>query len=481
MNKNIILKALSWNIIGTFGNQATLFVIGIILARLLKPEDFGIISMVLVFSSFGQILIDLGFNNAIIQKRTNTQTDLSTIFYLNLIIALILFIILFLSSNAIAYFYNENKLINVTKVMSVIFVVYSFSSVQRTLIIKKLDFKSEGIIIMISSITSGGISIVLALKGYGVWALVLKIVLQKFFETILFWLKSQWYPSLVFKVKSIKKYLNFSLNITAASLINGITQNIDRLIVGKVFSAEILGFFDRSKKYNALFRSNIANILGKVMFPVFSEIQDDNEKFINIYRKTVKMICFFTVPFFLILVLIAKSLIIVLITDKWISSVILLQILAVSGFTYPVSMIMVKAIVAKGRADIFFKLDVIKTMLYVFSILIGIYWGIIGVASAITLVNFIGLAINSLAISKLIKFRMQNQVRDVSTIFLISITMSSILIIIKIIIVMNNFQTLIILPIAGIIIYALANYIFSHKQIEEIKSLFARIIKKANI
>jgi O-antigen/teichoic acid export membrane protein len=298
MDKSKILKALSWNFIGVYGNQAVLFVVGIILARLLEPEDFGLIAMILVFYNFGQIFVDLGFNNAIIQRKTNTREDLSTLFYVNLIFGVVLFGLLFFSSDMIARFYQKAELVEITRVIALIFIFFALSSIQRTLVIKEMNFKFESMVILISSMVSGIIAIFLAFKGFGVWALVLKVVLQRLFETILFWMKRKWRPIPVFRLDSIKKYLGFSLNITAATILNGISQNIDKLIIGKIFSAQSLGFFDRAKKYNNLAQSNIALIFGKVMYPVFSEIQDDTERFNRIYNKTIQMISFFTLPLF---------------------------------------------------------------------------------------------------------------------------------------------------------------------------------------
>jgi len=472
MNKHKIFKALSWSFIGSYSNQIVLFIVGIILARILEPKDFGIISMILVFSSYGQIFIDLGFNSSIIQDKNASDENLSTIFFLNVLIGFLLTIILFFCAGPIANFYKEPGLIKITKFMSLIFIIYSISSIQRTIIIKKIDFKTETIIILTASLISGGISIYLALTGYGPWALAWKIILQKSIETLLLWFLSSWRPSLIFKIGSVKKYLNYSMNIAGASLLNGLTQNLDRLIVGKIYSAEILGFFDRAKKYNNLITSNIGNTFGKVMFPVFSEIQDDRERLLRIYKKAVSSIFFFTFPFFLILILIAKPLIIVLITERWLSSVKMLQILAISGFTYPVSMVMVKFITGIGRADIFFRLDIIKTLLFVSGIFIGSIWGIIGVVYAITIVNFLGLIINMVAIKFITGLRLSEQSRSVLPTLFNSILMFFIIFGFDQLINFNNLYQILSLTITGFIMYLLLSYLNNLEIVSEILLLF---------
>lgn len=475
MDKKVIFKALSWNFIGIYGNQGILFAIGIILARILKPEDFGIIAIVLVFSSYGQILIDLGFSNAIIQDKSSSREDLSSVFYFNIAVGFLFFIILFFFSDHLADFYREERLNVITKLMSLLFIFYALTSIQRTLFIKRLDFKSETSIILISSVISGGVSIFLALRGSGVWALVVKVLLQKFLETILFWLKSRWRPVLVFNIKTLKKYFNFSLNMTGATLVNGFTQDIDRLIVGKVFSPGTLGFFDRSKRYNDIVRMNLGNMFGKVMFPVFSDIQNNSEKFMNIYRKSIKMICFLTMPLFFILTAVAEPLIVVLITEKWLPSAQILQVLSFSGFTYPLSAVMVKTLAAKGRADILFRLTTITAVLYVIAIFGGSRWGIFGVAAAITVVNFIGLLINSCAVCKLIKLSILTQFKDVLETVTISLIMLAILLFIPVCISLSNYLNLVILPAAGITIYGVISYFFNRKQIDELKSLLKEV------
>lgn len=479
MDKTRIFKALSWNFIGMLGNQVVLFIIGIILARLLDPEDFGLVAMILVFSNFGQIFIDLGFNNALIQNKTNSQEDLSTLFYVNIVFGLILFFILYFSSGVIASFYNKTELIEITKVISVIFIFFALSSIQRTLVIKNLDFRFETFVLLAASLISGTIAIIFALKGFGVWALVFKVVLQRFFEALFFWIQQRWRPSLIFRLNSIKKYINFSLNVTASTILAGISGNIDKLIIGKTFSADSLGFFDRAKNYNNLVQSNLGLIFGKVMYPVFSEIQDETERFNRIYEKTIQFICFFTLPIFFIMIVVAKPLIVVLITDKWLPSVKMLQILAVSGFTYPLSMVIVKAILSKGRADLVFQLDFIKTILYFIAILLGSKFGILGVLIAITIVNYMSLTLNALALSIVCTIKIYKQLKIILLPFVFSSSMWIFLFIINRILIMNELSRLVTLLGLGTIFYISLNYFFNYGMLIEIKNTLT-LIKTIN-
>jgi len=479
MNKKKIFNALSWSFIGTYGNQAVLFLVGVILARLLEPGDFGIIAMILVFSNFGQLLTDLGFSNAVIQGKSNTREDLSTVFFLNLGLGIFFCLVFFLGAPLLASFYNEARLVPLTRLMSLIFIFYSLSSIQRTLFIKKLEFKPEAQVILISSILSGTIAVFMALENFGALALAAKLLLQRVFETAFFWLKSDFRPRWVFKKASLKKYWSFSMNITAASLLNGLTQNIDRLIIGKLFSTQLLGFFDRARKYSDLARSNIANIFGKVLFPVFSEIQEDKERFIRIYHKIVNIICFFSIPFFLVLIIIAEPLVVVLITVKWLPSVKLLQILALSGVTYPLSMVMVKAIAAKGRADLFFQLDVVKTVLYILFIVAGSFWGLLGVVIAITIANFIGLAINAVALGRVLEITIKSQVSRVIGPLLTSLAMFGLLVFVDRTLDLVHNHKLWLLPVLGLLSYLTVNYLFNRKQLTNLVELLRGLKKES--
>ncbi len=479
MNKRIIFRALSWNFIGTYANQAVLFVIGIILARLLEPKDFGVVAIVSVFAAYGEIFINLGFSNAIIQDKSPSQKDLSTVFFFNVGAGLIFFVVFFSCSGLVASFYDEQQLVVITRLMALLSIFYALASVQRTLLVKKLDFKTETSVILVASLISGSISIFLAVKGYGVWALVLKVLLQRFLEMSFFWLKNTWRPSLLFNPGTIKKYFNFSLNMTGATLLDGFTQDIDKLIVGKVFSSQILGFFDRARRYNDIARKNLGKMMGKVMFPVFSEIQDNEKKFLGIYRKTVQMICFFSVPFFFIIASVAESLIVVLITGKWLGAARLLQVMALSGFAYPISVVMVQTLAAKGRADILLKLNIVATILYVSGILVGSRWGIFSVAIAIAIVHFICLVINSIVVCRLIKFSFLTQVKDVLRMLIIALVMLVVIVLIPHFVSLDHVLTLIVLPLSGILVYLLLNYLFNRSQLFEFKNFFLEVLRPA--
>jgi teichuronic acid exporter len=272
-------------------------------------------------------------------------------------------------------------------------------------------------------------------------------------------------------MSSIRKFSRFALNMFGAGFLNKLTENIDKLIIGKLFASAQLGFFERAKQFKDLAGQPLGGVFSKVMFPVFSNLQNDNERFLAGYRKTIRVVALLVIPVFFGLIVVAKPLIVFLITDKWLFSAKLLQILATSGFSYPLSAIMVIAIAAKGRADIFFKLDIAKTALCITSILIGSLWGIIGVAVAIAAAGYLGIYINIYAISKLMKLPVIEQFKDMGFPMIISAVMLLVLSAVANFGELTYINQLVILPIAGTMFYIGCTYFFDRSRFAEVRGM----------
>ena len=471
IDRNKIIKAVLWSFIGIAGRQGIVFLVSIFLARILNPDQFGLIAMITVFSNFGQLLLNFGFSQAVIQHSNISQEDLSTIFFFNISMGLAMCGLLYGASVPIAHFYNQPPLINLTRFISLIFIFNAFSIIQRTLLLKNIELKSETTIIILASLISGIIAILLAFNGFGVWALAIKIVSQSLLESLFFWLMNDWRPSWIFKFASLKKLFRFAANMFGAGIFNSLTVNVDNLIIGRLFTASQLGYFERSKNYNSLMQANLGAVFSKVTLPALSNLQNNSEKFLDYYRKMIRMVAWTVVPLFLLFIIIAKPLVVLLITEKWLPSVVLLQILAASGFIHPISAIIVNAIAAKGRADIFFKLDILKTILYIIGILVGSMWGIIGIAVAISLVAFIGFYINIQQLSKLLHLSLLKQLSDIILPVILGIAMFISLLITQKLSDLNMINQLIILPLSGITFYLVMNYIFNRNMLFEMKRL----------
>jgi len=471
-----ISRAVFWGSAGIIGKQAIIFIVGILLARILEPSDFGLIGMILVFSNLGSVIIDFGFGKAIIQSRDINQADLSTIFFFNLLLGLILAVLFFLASDLIARFYNETELTNLIRFISLIFVFYSISLVQRSLFLKKIDFRSESIIIISAAFISGGVAIAMAMRGHGVWSLAWRLVLNVFIESLLLWAFSKWFPGLIIRFSSLRKFLGFSMNMFGAGLLNFLSQNLDKLMIGKLFSASILGYFDCAKQFSAFLQDSFGRILGKVMFPVLSERQDQTQDFLLVYRKSIILSALFFIPLFFSLVLISEPLIVILITEKWLPSVPILQILAVSGFTVPLSTIMVNAIAAKGSANLVLRIGIIKNIFYFTGILVGSIWSILGVAIAIVLARYISLFINMFFASKLLKISLLDQLNDLKYAFLFSLVIFASLFFISVRIELSTYIHLFGLPLFGAIIYLILIYVFLPEAVKVFRKVLGGLL-----
>ena len=268
-------KALFWSFVEAVGLRGVQFVIGIILARLLLPEQFGLIGMLTVFIAFAQTFFDSGFGSALIQKRNATQTDICSIFYFNIVVGLVTAGLLCLVAPWIAEFYNQPILMPLMRVMSLTIVINSFGLIQNTLLVKHIDFKTQTKVSLIASVSSGIIGVSLAVAGFGVWSLAIRQICSTIFQTLLLWFFNTWRPALIFSFKCLREMFTFGSRVLASGLLNTITENIYLLVIGKVFSMRDLGFFARAKDIEEFPSRTLASMVGRVMFPVFSNIQDE--------------------------------------------------------------------------------------------------------------------------------------------------------------------------------------------------------------
>jgi len=407
---NYILKNTMWSFIGTFGTQGITFIINIILARILMPEQFGIICIIMVFADFGTMVIDFGFSQGIIQYPDVTDDDLSSYFFFNLFVGLVITIIFFMSSDLIESFYNINNLATFIKVVSFSILITSLSLVQRTILFRNIQLKKEAIVIIITNVLSGVIGIYLALKGYGIWALVAKILSRRSFDAILLWILSDWKPRLIFHFGFIKKIIKFSSFMFGNSLLSFFSNSVDKLIIGKIGSASFLGNYDRGKALNNLTKINIGRSIGKIVFPTLSKIQQDHKKYEEIYKLYFKYFCFTFIPLFFLLSLVSKPLIILLLTEKWIKSAAILKIFALAGFLYPIHKMTIGAINAKGKSNISFYFNILKIIIVMLSILCGSLFSIMSIVVFLTIGEYVSFFILLHIFTKINKFSFKDYI-----------------------------------------------------------------------
>jgi len=306
------LNSTFWSFIETFGNQVFQFVVGIILARLLLPEDYGVIGVLALFMGITCMLVDSGFKTSIIRSKNILDIDCSTIFFINLIVSIILGILLFVSSGIIASFFNKPELVNVTRVFALIPVINGFGLVQSALLFRNLQFKLNAKISIISNVISGLIAILLAFKGYSYWALVWRFILSSIIYNSLIWVSSHWRPRFIFSLQILIKHFRFSSKLLLVGMLDTFFENIYSFIFGKYYSFKELGYYTRGQGYADLFTKNISIAIIKVNSPILSEVRNMNNDIVNPHRKIVNNSIFIIFPLCLGLAAIAHPLIFVL-------------------------------------------------------------------------------------------------------------------------------------------------------------------------
>jgi O-antigen/teichoic acid export membrane protein len=464
------VKGVSWNLVEQFGLQGVRFVFGVILARLLTPDDFGLIGMITVFFTIAQIFIDGGFSLSYIQKGEVTKEDANTIFFTNLGVSIILYAIFWFTAPFIASFYNQPLLLDLTRVMALVLVVNSFNIIQMAQVIRAIDFKLRAKIILASTILSGSIGITCAYLGLGVWSLVVQQMANRIITTIGFWISSKWRPSLLFSTKSFSDMFSFGGWILLTGIIRTTMDNIYTLVIGKLFPVAQLGYYTKSKQLQHLASQNLTSSIGAVSFPVFSKLQHDHSALKRAMHNFSSNAMFFIVPIMVGLLVVAEPFILILLTEKWAPSIPFLQLLCLVGYLYPLHMVNVQALTAIGKARQSMVVEVVKNLLRLANIVIMHRFGVLYIIMGEVVVSLLSLYVNTFYIKRYLSYGLVSQLLELKLILigglLAGIAGYS----------LNLFiENLFIQLFAGIFIVTLTyggfHYIFNRKQIKSILEL----------
>ncbi len=359
-------NAIFWSGVERFSTQLVQFLLGIYLARILLPSDFGLIGMLAIFIGIGEIISDGGFFRALVQKSQVKNEEYSSVFWINVIISLAVFICLFFISPYVATFYNEPSLEILLVVLSSNVIIKSLSIVQRAKLTISLDFKTLSYISLISVLFSGFLAIYLANNDYGVWALVIQITIRNLIFLIICFLIMRWIPSPKINFKSVIELFRYGSNLLLVGLIDVFFINIYNVIIGKYYSKNDLGFYSRAQQFNDIVAINVTSIIQRVAFSSLSKVKKDNAYFLKQYRSFLRMGNYIIVPISLALIVLAESLITVILTDKWIQAAPFLKLLSVIGIFYFVNSLSITFLNSKGFSKEFLKIEIIKKTLILF-------------------------------------------------------------------------------------------------------------------
>ena len=419
--KEKTISGVKWNAIGRFSTQGISFLIGLLLARILTPSDYGVVGMVGIFFAIAQTFIDSGFGSALIRKKDCCEADYNTAFYFNIIVGLFSCIILSLLAPLIADFFETPILKEIVVVMSFNILINSFSIVQWAKLSSAIDFKSQAKVGVTTTVVSGIVGLTLAYTGFGVWSLVYQNLFATILRTILLFFVTKWKPQWIFSWESFKYLFGFGNKVLTASLLHTIYSNLTTIIIGKFYTAKDLGFYSRGESLASLPSTNITSILGSVTYPILSKIQDDDTRLIQVYRKYIaitSMVIFFCM--FLLAVL-AKPLIITLLTDKWLESVIYLQIFCFALMFDHICQLNLNILYVKGRSDLVLRLEVIKKTISISMIIAAIPFGVLAICIARAIYTQIAIVINTYYTGKLFGLGYMQQVKDFFKYFVYSI------------------------------------------------------------
>lgn len=418
------VKGTIWSAIDRIGNMCLQFGVNIVLARLLLPKEFGAIGMIEIFLVVAQVLVDGGFAAALIQKKEPTQTDYSTIFFWNILIAVIVYGAIYISAPFIADFYNYPVIKNVLRVIGLIVVTNALSIIQTNRLRKQLAISKLASSNLISYLIGGGLAIYTASNGWGVWSLV---ILQLGYSSILaliLWFATGWMPSVVFSKKSLRELFGFGGYLLAAGLLQEICKNMQGIIIGKRFSATTMGLYSQASKLDRIASYTLPNILVQVMYPVYASVQDDDERLVKMLGSNTRLISFVIFPLMALLILIAEPLIIGLWGDVWKDCAPYFQVLCVGGLFICLQNTNFYAVAAKGHSRLLFHWSIYKWSFLLLCLFIGMIFGIYGLLWGIALSNFNIFIVNASLASRYAGYKLKAQFRDILPIlFVAALTM----------------------------------------------------------
>jgi len=467
-----------WGAVGKVGTLTINFLTNLVLARLLMPEDFGTIAMLAIFLAVSNIFIQGGLGAALIQKKNPEHRDYSTVFYWNLVVALIFYLLLYVCAPFIADYYALPLVKPLLRVQSLVLIIQSFSIVQYTQLQKQMNFRALAIRNMAAALAGTLIAIPLALWGFGPWSLVASAILASIVNVLLLWKMSTWRPTWEFSFESLKSLFSFGGLMLLSSLAETLYTNLQGLIIGKRFSASDLGYFSQAKKLEEIPVTGLSSIVNDVTFPAFASLQDDSERLLAGVRKSTKALTFLNFPMMILLMIVAQPLICLLYGSKWEASAPYFQILCISGLIYAVNTLNTNVIKSLGKGKIYFVIQIVKRLIGIALILFGMKFGIFGLLWAVASVAYISFVINALVNKKLINYGVFRQLGDFGAVLILALIVGALTYGLGLILHCHIYLTMLIQIILYIGLYVLIAKLLKMEELNTYLGIFAKIIHR---
>ena len=411
--KQKVFSNLIWRFAERIGAQLVSFIVSIILARILSPNDYGVIALVTVFITIMQVFVDNGLGNALIQKKDADDIDFSTVFYTNIIFCIIMYLIIFFCAPLVAKFYNNEQLILLTRILGITILISGVKNIQQAYVSRKMIFKKFFFATLIGTVGAGVLGIMLAKNGCGVWALVAQQLFNLLVDTIVLWITVKWRPKKAFSFNRLKGLFSYGWKLSASSILDTIYNNARQLIIGKIYSSSDLAFYNKGKQFPELIVNNINTSIDSVLLPTMSREQDDKEKVRAMTRRAIKTSGFIMAPLMMGLAFTSNNVIKILLTDKWLFSVPYLCIFCISFMFYPIHTANLNAIKAVGRSDLFLKLEIIKKAIGIILLLITMKISVMAMALSLLVTGMVSQIVNAWPNKKLLEYGYIVQLKDI--------------------------------------------------------------------
>lgn len=473
--KSAATKGIIWSAVDKFAVQFGQFIVSILLARLLLPDDFGLIGMLTIFIALSQTFIESGLGLGLIQRQENNDIDFSTVFVFNFGVSIFFYLLLFLAAPFISTFFIQPQLTNLIRVLGINLLIIAVAIVQRTKLTIAIDFKSIAKSNVIGMLVGGVFGVIAAISGYGVWALVIQTLFGSLATSVCFWLFSNWSPSITFSKTSFKSLFGYGSKLLIAGLYAQILNNVYNICLGKFYPTASLGYYTRAKSFADLSAGTVVSVIQQVTFPILSSAQDDREKLVSIYSRLIRMSAFFIIPLMTLIALLAKPIVIILLTEKWVSLIPLLQWMVFARIFFPMSALNMNLLNAIGRSDLFLKVDLSKLPLTILAMVITIPLGVKAMIIGHVVTSALAFLINAYLPGKLYGYGPIQQLKDMLPFFAAAIGMAITVFIMTNFIIDNLVLQLFLGTLLGLGSYLFICWLLKLRELEEVWELVLKL------
>lgn len=481
MENNLLKRSIINNLIWKFGErigaQCVSLLVSIILARLLMPEDYGLVTMVTIFITIANVLVSNGFGESLVQKPDADNLDFSTMFYFEIAFSTAIYILLFISAPYIAEFYREPVLCNVLRVFALRIPLTGINSVQQAYVKKKMIFKKFFFSTLIGTITSAVVGVFLAYAGFGVWALIAQYLCNSIMDTVILWITVKWRPEKAFSWTRLKYLVSYGWKIMAAGLLNSVYNQLRSLVIGKMYTAEDLAYYNRGQQFPQLVVVNVNASIEGVLFPAMANEQEDLSKLIKIMRRSIKTSSYILFPCMVGLAAVAPAFVRLVLTEKWLPCVPYLRIICLQYALQPIQTANLQAIKAMGRSDLFLKLEVMKKVVGILLILLVMHWGVMAIAMTGAVYTIYASAVNAYPNKRLLGYGYGSQLKDLSSSLALSMLMGIVVLLVGYL-QLPDIILLVLQVLAGVLVYVFFSWLFKVEMFSYIINLMKSYVKK---